>query len=143
MQSIGKIGVIMPEISDPLDYELLRGIQAQAFRLGYDVIVYSGVYNGTAEAMQTPYAQGLQNIYSLVQKSELSGVIFSAGRFQDEATMQQTAQMLSQVKFPCIVLDKPVFPFHSIYPRQEESVFRLTEHLIREHGCKKLYCITG
>ena len=34
MQSIGKIGVIMPEISDPLDYELLRGIQTQAFRLG-------------------------------------------------------------------------------------------------------------
>ena len=143
MQSIGKIGVIMPEISDPLDYELLRGIQAQAFRLGYDVIVYSGVYNGTAEAMQTPYAQGLQNIYSLVQKSELSGVIFSAGRFQGEETMQQTAQMLSQVKFPCLVLDKSVFPFHSIYPRQEESIFRLTEHLIRDHGCKKLYCITG
>lgn len=97
MQSIGKIGVIMPEISDPLDYELLCGIQAQAFRLGYDVIVYSGVYNGITKAMQTPYAQGLQNIYSLVQKSGLSGVIFSAGRFQDEETMQQTAQMLSQV----------------------------------------------
>ena len=38
MHSIGKIGVLLPEIIDPLDYELLRGIHTEAAALGYDVI---------------------------------------------------------------------------------------------------------
>lgn len=33
MDSIGKIGVLLPEIVDPLDYELLRGFHTEAAAL--------------------------------------------------------------------------------------------------------------
>lgn len=38
MYSIGRIGLIMPEIVDPLDYEMLDGAYAQTAKLGYDII---------------------------------------------------------------------------------------------------------
>ncbi len=71
MNAFGKIGVIMPEIMDPLDYEMLRGIQKQAAELNYDVIIYTGIFNSQSELQQDYYTDGLENIYSLISKSRL------------------------------------------------------------------------
>ncbi len=138
-----KIGILMPEIADPMDYELLCGIQAQAFRLGYDVIVYSGVFNSQTEMVQDEYTKGLENIYALICKSRLDGILFPIDNFRNRALIQHIQQLLTQIHVPCLVLGEECPPFQSIYPRQQESIRRLTKHLIEAHGCRRLYCITG
>ena len=74
MNSIGKIGLIMPEITDPLDYELLDGIYGQAEKLGYDVVVFTGVLNSMSDEKRGYYTEGFENIYSLICKSSLDGL---------------------------------------------------------------------
>lgn len=86
MQCIGRIGVLVPEITDPLDYELLHGIQAQAFSLGYDVIVFSGIYNSQTEMQRDDYIKGLENIYNLIGKARLDGILYASDRFHHEMT---------------------------------------------------------
>lgn len=143
MKSIGSIGVLLPELADPLDYELLQGIQTQAFRLGYDTIVLSGIYNSQTEMFRDDYMKGLENIYSLIEKARLTGVLFVLERFRNQTTIQQIVRFLTNSDIPSLVLGESCLPFRTIYPRQQESIRRLTRHLIDTHGCKKLYCITG
>ncbi|MBQ7012909.1 MAG: substrate-binding domain-containing protein [Oscillospiraceae bacterium] len=143
MQAIGKIGVIMPEIMDPLDYELLKGVRLQAEILGYDVIVFTGVFNSQLELQQGIYIDGLENIYELIGMAELNGILFGATYFNNEAVKARIYQILRQCNVPCLVLgdENPYFP--CLYPQQRESMCMITEHLITEHHCRKLYCITG
>ena len=143
MQAVGKIGVLMPEIADPLDYELLRGIRAQALKLGYDVMIYSGIYNSQTDTVHDEYSKGLENIYTLIGKSQLDGILFPVDNFRDPPLIQQIEQMLVQSHIPCLILGEECPPLQSIYPRQQESIRLLTKHLIEAHGCRRLYCITG
>ena len=143
MNSIGKIGVLLPEIVDPLDYELLRGIHTEASALGYDVIVYCSIYNSQVELQQDAYTHGLENIFTLLLHHRLDGVIFAADRFHNQELNAKIQDMLTQRGIPCLVLGEERPPLQTIYPRQQDAMYRMTMHLIRTHGCKKIYCITG
>ena len=63
MDAIGKIGVLLPEILDSLEYELLDGIHMHAKALGYDVLIFSDTYNAISDYHDMPYVYGLENIY--------------------------------------------------------------------------------
>lgn len=143
MESIKKIGMIIPEISDPLDYELLRGIHEGAKKLGYDVIVYSGVINPTDNKLDDLHISGLQSIYSLACRQKLDGLIVAIGRFQSQRLRSDVRKQMAGLQCPCILLETEQPSYPSVYPRQEEAVFHLTSHLIEKHHCRKLYFITG
>jgi len=143
MTSIGKIGVLLPEIVDLLDYELLRGIHTEASALGYDVIIYSSVYNSQVELQQDAYTRGLENIFTLLREHRLDGVIFAADRFHNQELNAKIQEMLTQRGIPCLVLGEERPPLQTIYPRQQEAMYHITKHLIEVHACRKIYCMTG
>lgn len=143
MNSIGKIGIIMPEIVDPLDYEMLDGAYNQAVKLGYDIIIYTGIFNSQAEFQQDYYTDGLENIYSLICKSRLDGVIFSAERFHNEQLVDKIYDYLTQTDIPCLTLGYKREGFPYINAEQHDGIYAITKHLINDHGCKKIYCIAG
>lgn len=143
MNQIGRIGVIIPEIVDPLDYELLDGIYMQAATLGYDVIIYTGIFNSQAEFQQDYYTSGLENIYSLICQSNLDGIIFAAERFRNPDVIDKIYHCLSQTRTPSLTLGMQRDGFPHMIARQHDGVYRITKHLIEDHGCKKLYCIAG
>lgn len=105
MDSIGKIGLIMPEITDPLDYELLDGIYAQAAKLGYDVVIFTGVLNSRSDEKHDYYTEGFENIYSLICKSRLDGLIFAADRFRNEELIHRILDYISQINIPVLALE--------------------------------------
>ena len=49
MGAKGKIGLILPEINSALDHAFLEGACDQGISLGYDVIVYTGIFNSLRE----------------------------------------------------------------------------------------------
>ena len=104
MDSVGKIGLIIPEIIDQLDYELLSGIFEQEKSIGYDVIVYTGIFNSQAELQQDYFTNCLENIYSLICKSRLDGIIFAAERFHNVQLVNRIFDYLSQTDVPCLTL---------------------------------------
>ena len=138
-----RLGVIIPSVVDPLDYEFLNGISDAAKRLGYDVLIYTGIYNSHTELQQDSYIRGLENIYALPAAQRLDGILFAADRFHNPAVRDAIRRHLMQTSIPCLVTYEDLLPFDSIQPRQQESIYYLTKHLIREHGCKTIYCISG
>ncbi|MBR6791568.1 MAG: substrate-binding domain-containing protein [Ruminococcus sp.] len=143
MNSLGKIGVIMPEIVDPLDYEMISGIKTQASELGYDVIIYTGIFNSQSELQQDYYTEGLENIYSLISKSSLDGIIFVAERFHNVQLVDKIYGYLSQTDVPCLTLGYKREGFPYITAKQYEGIYNITKHLINDHGCRKLCCLAG
>lgn len=143
MDSVGKIGLIIPEIIDQLDYELLSGIFEQAKSIGYDVIVYTGIFNSQAELQQDYFTNCLENIYSLICKSRLDGIIFAAERFHNVQLVNRIFDYLSQTDVPCLTLGYKYKNYPYICAEQYSSTYMITRHLIEVHDCRKLYCIAG
>lgn len=114
MDSIGKTGVLRPEIVDPLDYDLLRGTHTEAAALGYDVIVYCSIYNSQVELQQDAYTHGLENIFTLLLHHRLDGVIFAADRFHNQELNDKIQEMLVRRGIPCLVLGKERPPLQTV-----------------------------
>jgi len=138
-----RLGIIMPELSDPLDYELLHGVFDTAKALLYDVFLYTGIYNSHMDLQQDSYIRGLENIYTLPAMQQLDGILFAAERFHNRPVLDEIRRQLTAAQIPCLVLGEALLPFENMQPRQQESMHRLTRHLIDAHGCKKIWCITG
>lgn len=143
MNSIGKIGVIMPEITDPLDYEFLSGVCGEASFLGYDTVIYTGIFNSQSEFQQDSCTEGLENIYSLVCKNKPDGIIFAAERFHNEQLVSKILSYLSQTDTPSLLLGYKHSGFKHINAEQHDASYNITMHLIKEHGCRNLLCIAG
>ena len=143
MNSIGRIGVVIPEIADPLDHELLDGIHRQASAVGYDTLILTGILNPLSDSEQDYYTQGFENIYALVCQARLSGILFAANRFHDDALRQKIISLFAQTDTPVLMLDHQQGDFPSIIAEQYEGAYVMTKHLIEAHGCKKLWCIAG
>ena len=143
MNSIGKIGLIMPEITDPLDYELLDGIYGQAAKLGYDVVVFTGVLNSMSDKERDYYTEGFENIYSLICKSSLDGLIFASDRFRNEQLVHIIFDYIAQIDIPVLALEYKYSNIPYINAEQHDGAYAMTKHLIETHGCRKLYCIAG
>lgn len=143
MHSIGKIGLVIPESADPLDYELLDGIHRQAAALGYDTIILSGILNPMPDSGQDYYTQGFENIYSLVCQSRLDGILFVANRFHDDALRQKIYALFAQTNTPVLTIEHQADGHPCIIAEQHDGAYAMTKHLIEEHGCKKLWCIAG
>ena len=138
-----KIGIIMPEISDMLDYELLEGMYSQAKKLGVTLLIFTGVYNTRTEQEHNVYRKCLDNIYQFPMYGSLDGIVFVADKFKSEYIQESVYELLSGLDVPKISLNQHRDGFTSVYPMQKEGIYQATKHLINVHHAKKLYCITG
>ncbi|MBQ7047227.1 MAG: GGDEF domain-containing protein, partial [Oscillospiraceae bacterium] len=96
-----------------------------------------------SEFQQDYYTDGLENIYSLISKSSLDGIIFAAERFRNVQLVEKIYSYLSQTDIPCLTLGDKHDGFAHINAKQYDGIYDITKHLITEHGCKKLYCLAG
>ena len=143
MGAKGKIGLILPEINSALDHAFLEGACDQGISLGYDVIVYTGIFNSLREVRFDQYIAGLENIYTLICSHHLNGVLFAADRFHTDEVIQQIFDSLRQTDVPCLVLGREEPGFPTFEAEEHSGMYQVTKHLIQRHGCRKLYCITG
>ncbi len=138
-----RIGVIMPAITETLDTLYLDGICRQLQPDGYDVIVFTCSSNAQGETMETAYVRGEEYIYQLVPKIRLDGLIFAGGKFHDPAVARRILDGLRDIPFPCICTDFENGLFPSVRTEQTDSIRKITEHLIHEHGYRRIFCLTG
>lgn len=143
MTSEGKIGVIIPAVLDHIDTELLDGIHTKASELGYDTLVFTNASKSYDFHPHTDYIIGEEKIYSLAAGADVDGFIFAAGRFMKQELIRNISSMLKKTNKPCVVLAQPNDDFPCVYAEQTEGISCLTEHLIVEHNCRRIYCLTG
>ncbi len=138
-----KIGVLIPAVRSVLESNLLQGIHVQAKRMGYDVLVFTNSSNSLKEYPWTDYVKGEENIYRLAEAADLDGLIFAAGRFRNEDLIDRIMRRVEKLSVPCLILEHTHKHLPFLYPPQHESIRLITKHLIEEHGCRKLHCLTG
>ena len=143
MNSVGRIGLIVPEINSSLDYDFVEGAYLQAKELGYDLIVYTGVFNSMRGVQYDAYIAGLENIYTLVCIHELDGIIYAYERFHTQEVIDKISDYVSQTDTPCLVLGGEVPKTRSMEADEYGSMYMITRHITEGHGCRKLYCLAG
>lgn len=143
MNARGRFGLVIPEINSSLDYEFIEGIFAEAKILGYDVIVYTGVFNSIRELRYDNYISGLENIYTLICTQKLDGIIIAAERFHAQDILSKIFDYAVMTSTPCLVLGGETNNAVSMEAEEYSGMYAITRHMIEEHGCRKLYCLAG
>lgn len=138
-----RIGLIIPEFSDTLDLELLDGIYQQAKKLGYDLIVLTGIIHAQVNETQNDYVKGEKNIFNLAAIADFDGLLFAAERFKNIEIQGEIYDTLKTTSVPCLVLAEENEYFPYIFAPQKDSIHKITNHLIHQHNCQKIYCLTG
>lgn len=105
MNAIGKIGVIIPAVTNSRNTDLLQEIYLQAEKLNYDVLVFTNSSNSETEIQQNNFAEGEENIYRLVSIAKLDGVIFVSGRFRNSTLINNIQYELKQLSIPSLILE--------------------------------------
>lgn len=143
MKATDTIGVIIPAVIDSREADLLHEIQRQANELGYDVIAFTNASNSLDSFEQNDYVRGEEAIYELIGKVRLDGILFAAGRFFSERVIKNIAEMIAETNIPCVVLEKNLPGFTSVFTQQHGDMYAMTEHLITVHNYQKIFCLTG
>lgn len=143
MTAKGRFGLIIPEINSTLDHDFIEGAYAQAKSLGYDLIVYTGIYNSIREVRFDTYISGLENIYTLVCSHRLDGIIFAEERFHTQEVIDKINGYLGQTDTPHIILGGSSAKANTLNADEYGSMYRITRHMTDEHDCKRLYCLAG
>ncbi|MBR1458274.1 MAG: substrate-binding domain-containing protein [Oscillospiraceae bacterium] len=115
--------------------------QAQA--LGYDLLLFTGVYNIHTDRDYNAYHRGLDNIYALPAIADLDAVILAGDRFKSEEIIRAVDAQLAGRSIPKLVLNHPMQGYINVYPEQAEYVYCIVKHLIEVHGCRNIYCMAG
>ena len=137
-----KIAVLMASADREYQQDFIKGaFQAAALR-NMDVFVFNcqGHMNVSISASDS----GESAIFDLAQMTSFDGVISLRETLADEASMRKVEQILRQTaQKPHVSIDAPANGAVSILFDDSVSVRKMTEHLIQEHGARKIVFLSG
>lgn len=86
---------------------------------------------------------GMMRVFDLINWDKLDGMIILGQVMPDKPTMEKIIRAANENGVPCVCIDYitdlcPCVTYHC-----GETLRIMTDHLIKEHGCKKLNFITG
>ena len=135
-----KIGIIIGKVYNVLNNEQLRGITQQAFSLGYSTYIFTL----TEENQYENYSVGERNLLNMINFDELDGVIVVPHSFSSVRYAIYIEDFVyKKCRKPVISVTTDESKFDTIWIDDRRELCEITSHLIEEHGCRKLYCLTG
>jgi len=143
MDSIGKIGLIMPQIVNNLDAEIVDIIAKNAAAHGYDTIMLTGVIHIVSEYLMNDYYTALSNVFSLIDSIDFSGIIIVSDHFRYDRLRNSIYSSVKKRNIPCVVIEHQQGLFPYIDLDQSKYLYIATEHLINVHQCRRICCIGG
>ncbi|MDO4864204.1 MAG: substrate-binding domain-containing protein [Ruminococcus sp.] len=120
--------------------EVIKSMSEQARLLGYDLIVLTHFVNYTDGGS---YIKGDENIYSMIECLPFDGAVLNYSSYYSRALADRIEAMLARKEVPVIALDYRSRLFESCLQADREHFRELTEHFIAEHGCRRIYCLSG
>lgn len=119
---------------------LIEVMSRQSALLGYDLIVLTHFINYDND---TEHLRGDENIYSLIKQLSFDGAVIDLGSFYSRNLTEKLQSMLLEKGVPVISLDCRSELFESCIQNNRDSFKALTEHFIKVHGFRKIYCLSG
>lgn len=135
------LGVIIAQADAPYQAKLLEGILSQAFKLNYDVAVFS-TFN--KDKLSEAWYEGDANIFSMINYSVLDGIIFVPDTLQVGGIAERVEKDIKK-KFskPVVSVDISTDGFNNIFTDDVQNVKMLVSHLIEVHKLTDIAFMTG
>ena len=135
-----RIAVIAADVFNDYMNRIFTGISEQGKALGYDVLSFLMAFNMDSGSL---IQQGEENIFTLITKDSIDGVILMAGNFASQTFVEKFVKEFSRWGVPVVALDYDLDFCESLYADDTEGFEKMTDHLIEKHGCRHIMCLTG
>lgn len=135
------IAVIISDICENYQSLLLEGIKKKAMEHNYNVAVFASFFARSFGSELNDI--GEDNIYNLINYDLFDGFVVVPNAIKTEDKLQKIKNDLLAAGKPVVYIDKEDDDFISICSDDYNSIKMITNHLIKEHGCKRINCLTG
>ena len=138
--------ICLVTISPESEYtsRIMKGVLSQCRIYGYDVVVVTAMVSICNYYKN--YLHGELNIYNLINFNLFDGFIITPIPMTEDQHMSLYTKLLDffkDCKKPLVSLDKEFGNFPVIYTDEKTPFNKITEHLIRVHGCRDFDILTG
>ncbi len=137
-----RIAVLMASIDREYQQDFAAGLASAGAKYGIDICIFN--CQGHMNANISTNDIGESMIYGLPELSEFDGIISMPATMGNDTSLRKLYEVLKPVKGkPHISIDVPQDGAVTIQFDDRISVEEVTEHLINEHGARKIAYISG
>lgn len=136
-----KIAVFVSQPDSIYPTQLMYGINAEAYKNNYDVVVFSTFVKagGTDQ-----FREGEKTIFTLPRPELFDGVIVIPDVIQIEGCLDYIKDnFLSKFDGPITFIDYHGEDYHSTNGQEEVEFEKLVKHVVEEHGCRRVAVMVG
>ena len=138
--------ICLVTISPESEYtsRVMKGVLSQCKTYGYDVAVVTAMVSICNYYKN--YLHGELNIYNLINFDLFDGFIITPIPMTEDQNMflyNRLIAFFKQCPKPVLALDMEFGDFPVIYTDDKTPFKRITEHLVREHGCRDFDILSG
>ncbi|MBQ8787024.1 MAG: GGDEF domain-containing protein [Oscillospiraceae bacterium] len=135
------LGVIIAQSDSHNQSKFLEGVFKQAFKLNYDVAVFSTF---STHKLSDEWHEGELNIYSLINYSALDGIIILPDTLAvDGYDKIIEAEIKKKFRKPVVSVDIEINGFENVHTDDIQSIKQIVSHLIEEHKMTDIAFMTG
>lgn len=135
------LGVITAQADAQYQSKLLEGILSEAFKLNYDVAVFSTFVK---DKLSDEWHIGEKNIYSAINYSVLDGIIFVPDTLKiGDIDKQVEADIKKNFSKPVVSVDLETKGFSNIFTDDVQNIKKIISHLIEVHKLTDIAFMTG
>ena len=137
-----RIAVLMASIDREYQQNFAAGLAAAGSEYGIDICIFNSQGHPNVEVATNDVGECM--IYDLPDLSDFDGIISLPATAGSEARQKKMYDVLAQVKGkPHISIDVPQDGAVTLTFNDQDSMEKLTEHLITEHGARKIAFVSG
>ncbi len=135
------IAVIVSEVCEVYQSLLLEGIKKRAAENNYNVAVFGSFFVKRFASFLNEI--GENNIFSLINYDLFDGFVVVPNAIEPEEMLNKIKADLLKTGKPVVYIDKDDEDFISVCSDDYNSIKNITNHLIKDHGYRRINCITG
>lgn len=137
-----KIAVLMASIDREYQQDFASGLAAAGAKLGMDICIFNS--QGHMNVAISTSEVGESMIYDLANLEDFDGIISMPATMGSDIAIKKLYEVLSPLKGkPHVSIDVPQEGAVTIQFNDRISIEEITEHIISEHGARKIAFVSG
>lgn len=137
----GRIAVFIGQIYQEYQVDLMQAVLDAAQELRYDIDIFSE-FGSYGENFL--HAEGERNIINLPHVEDYAGVVVAADTFGvSEMEKQLDIKLLAKMSGPVVSIRQEKDCFYSVTIDNRAAMARMVEHLVKDHGLKRICFMKG
>lgn len=142
------IGVCVTGFNIEYETRVVEGIRARCAEQDINLLVFASLEHKTAlyetEAMPESIFKGEAEVFNLVNYDMLDGVLVLGESIIDPSVVDRASAECKKRSIPFININDSLHRTeHNVELSDNDSMYKIIDHLITKHGCRKIDYISG